>query len=248
MNKQQGIVWAPLLIIIGAVVVSGIVAYAVIQTNNSRETENANGTVNNSVVNRANTNVATNTNVNAIANTNATANTNRTINVNAASNTNGTANTNSIVNSNTSTNTNTVAIDTTNWKTYTSTTYHFSFRYPSDWQITEGENNNPYNIQVFSTGSGYDGNLGSIIFWPDNARAPQTEITYTKSTVMYGGVTATQSDAIDKATGKPAYRDLVFTSQPSGWGYQHGIYIFPAKTDWSYATQTKILETLQFIY
>ncbi len=245
MNKQRGIVWAPLLIIIGVIVVAGIVTYAVIQTNSTNRSENTNA-INVAVVNQSNVNGAVNRNTNSSANVNLGVNNNATSNINDTTSTNATVNTNSTANINAPTNTNAAPIDTTSWKTYSSITYHFSFRYPSDWKITEGENNNPYNIQVFSAGSGYDGNLGSIIFWPDNARAPQTEITYTKSTVTYGGVTATQSDAIDKATGKPAYRDLVFTSQPSGWGYQHGIYIFPANTDGSYAIQTKILETLQF--
>ncbi len=170
-----------------------------------------------------------NTNSVVVQNTNVNSNTNQTANANYAVNTNSAA-----------------PIDTTNWKTYSSTIYLFSFRYPSDWQLTEGENNNPYNIQVFSAGDGFDGNSGSITIWPDSARAPQTEITYTKSTVTYGGRTATQSETTNKATGKPAYRGVVFTSTPSGWGPQHGIYVYPAKADGSYAIQSKILETLQF--
>lgn len=76
MNKQQGIAWVPLFIIIGVVVVAGIVTYAVIQTNKSNEVKNSNTAITNATVNRTNTNTTANTNVNAVANTNDTINTN----------------------------------------------------------------------------------------------------------------------------------------------------------------------------
>lgn len=121
-NQQQGIIWAPVLIIIGVVVVAGIATYMLIQAGSTDQTEN--GNVNVAVVNR----VSNNANENI--NTNETTNTNQVTNINAGVNTNSTGNTN------TASNTNTATGPTAGWKTYTNSEFEVTFKYPTDWSIT----------------------------------------------------------------------------------------------------------------
>lgn len=113
MKNQQGIVWAPLLIIIGAVVVAGFTTYFLIQNNNSAEPENTNV----AVVSQENSN----TNSSEIVNTNQAANNNASVNTNT----------------NTVSNTNTTTDPTAGWKTYTDTTYGFSIKYPQDLTVVK---------------------------------------------------------------------------------------------------------------
>jgi hypothetical protein len=77
MNKQRGIVWAPLLIIVGVIVVVGIVAYAVIQGKNENSKGSTSST-NTAIVNRSNVNIVANQNTSTAANTNTSINTNST--------------------------------------------------------------------------------------------------------------------------------------------------------------------------
>lgn len=94
MKNQQGIVLAPVLIMIGVVVVTGVAAYFLIQAGGTDQTKNSN--VNVAIVNQTNANVNTNSavNTNQVANNNSSVNTNTTVNTNSVSNTNSTTNTN----------------------------------------------------------------------------------------------------------------------------------------------------------
>jgi len=112
MKKQQGFVWAPLLIIIGGVVVAGFATYYMFQASKP-DTEN----VNVAVVNQANNNSGTN------------------FNTNSASNTNQVANTNTVVNTNAVSNTNTATDPTAGWKTYKNKEYKYSIDLPSNWTL-----------------------------------------------------------------------------------------------------------------
>lgn len=78
MKNKQGIVLAPLLIIIGAVIVAGFTTYMLIQNSGGTKSENENITV----VNQANTNSNTNstTDTNQVANNNANTNASKNIN------------------------------------------------------------------------------------------------------------------------------------------------------------------------
>jgi hypothetical protein len=73
--------------------------------------------------------------VNGNSNTTGTFNTGG--NKNAATNVNSGVNVNAVVNTNVSVNTNTVVDPTAGWKTYTNTTYGYSFKYPADWVLNE---------------------------------------------------------------------------------------------------------------
>ncbi len=127
MNKQQGIVWAPLLIIIGVVVVAGFAGYILIRTNGVDDSENQNVAVVNQVGDNSNRNTNSATNAIRSANSSATANTNQTTNTNASVNTNTAANTNTVRNTNTATD------PTAGWKTYTNTLVHFTLKLPEHW-------------------------------------------------------------------------------------------------------------------
>lgn len=74
MKNQQGIIWAPILIMLGVVVVTGVGAYLLIQAGNTSQNNNANVAVVNQTNSNANTNSATNTN--QVVNNNASVNTN----------------------------------------------------------------------------------------------------------------------------------------------------------------------------
>lgn len=123
MKNQQGIVWAPILIIIASVVVAGVAGYFLFKAGNSSQTEKSNENV--ATVNRANGN----------ANTNIVANTNQVENKNASTNIDTAVNTNTVSNTN-------VADPTVGWKTYSNTENGFSFKHPADW--TPKTINDPY--------------------------------------------------------------------------------------------------------
>lgn len=107
MKNQQGIVWTPVLIMIGVVVVTGVVAYIMFNTNKASESENTNVAVVNQTHNNANgnlnTDVATNTSTISNANARTSANVNWANDVIAG------------------------------WEAYVNTSSGFSFSYPSDW-------------------------------------------------------------------------------------------------------------------
>lgn len=118
MKAQQGIVLAPVLIIIGAAVVAGTAAYLLIQAGNTNQTENSNAKY------AANTNELTNTNANE--------------NANAVSNTNSTKD------------------PTADWKTFTSSQFHVSFRYPDGFEVFEVD-----KILNIAKGRVYDTEIGA---------------------------------------------------------------------------------------
>lgn len=124
MNKQQGIAWAPLLIIVTVIAVAGVLGYVIIQGNDSVDSDSTNVTTVNSAVNE-NTNTVKSESTNVIANVNTVVNTNSAANVNSA------ANTNSDVN------TNTAPDPTTGWETYESTELGFSLSLLDGWYVDE---------------------------------------------------------------------------------------------------------------
>ncbi len=114
MKNRQGIVWAPVLIIIGAVIVAGFATYFLIQNSNSDESKNTNIVVVNQAINNTNT----------------------------ISNTNSATNTNQVANNNASVNTNTTVDVTQDWKTYTNSHYSasgdsYTIKYPKDWRVSD---------------------------------------------------------------------------------------------------------------
>ncbi len=62
MKNKRGIVWAPVLIMVGVVLTAGVAAYLLIQAGNSNKAENNNANV--TVMNQENSNI------NAVSNTN----------------------------------------------------------------------------------------------------------------------------------------------------------------------------------
>lgn len=64
--------------------------------------------------------------------------TNTNSSANTAGNTNAETNTNVAGTTNTTSNTN-FAFDTANWRTYTSSTFDFSFKYPAEWRVFEND-------------------------------------------------------------------------------------------------------------
>jgi len=106
MKNQQGIIWAPIMIIVATVVVAGIAGYFLFKAGNTKETENQNV----AVVNLANNNTTANLNTPTATNTN------------------------QVANNNASVNTNTAADPTAGWKTYTNEAFHYTVKYPTDYQ------------------------------------------------------------------------------------------------------------------
>ncbi|RJO59600.1 hypothetical protein C4546_01380 [Candidatus Parcubacteria bacterium] len=104
-----------------------------------------------------NTNTVTNTNVAVVnENTNAIVNTNTTVvngNTNTVVNTNGNLNTNTVVNSNTNTDT------TSGWKTYASTKYGFSLKYPLTMRVLEVNETSGIILRVGVEGSANGDNV-----------------------------------------------------------------------------------------
>ncbi len=122
MHKRQGIIWAPVLIIIATVGVAGIATYFLIRAGNTNPSENGNTNV--AVVNQANNNATAN------LNTNDATNTNQVVNNNASANTNTTVNTNTVSNTN-------AAIDPyTGWETLLNEPYDVQFRYPNTYFVS----------------------------------------------------------------------------------------------------------------
>lgn len=70
MKNQRGIIWAPILIMVGVLAVTGVATYMLFQAGNTNNTDN----VNVAVANQVNNNVVVNTNT--VANTNTVSNTN----------------------------------------------------------------------------------------------------------------------------------------------------------------------------
>lgn len=93
MKNRQGIIWLPLLMIIGAVVVAGFVGYFLIQANGS-----GNENMNVAVLDQVNNNASVNANTNSSVNTNQVANNNANVNTNTPVNTNTTTNQNANTN------------------------------------------------------------------------------------------------------------------------------------------------------
>lgn len=71
MNNRQGIVWAPILIIVATILVAGVSGYFLYKAGKTDESKNTNA-----VVNQTNNNVSTNLNTNVATNTNQMANSN----------------------------------------------------------------------------------------------------------------------------------------------------------------------------
>lgn len=171
MKNQRGIVWAPLLIIIGVVVVAGIAGYVLIQTNGTSESENSNENV--AVVNQKNNN----------SNTNPTPNANRTVDSNSSTNSNQTANVN------TSTNTNTQNTDTTpstNQESFVLSEIGMTISFPENYTLAKNSEKNRrgsyaayqfqisgnpspklYEIQLFSSASIAECEARDVCFFGD---------------------------------------------------------------------------------
>lgn len=145
MKNQQGIVWTPVLIMIGVVAVTGVAAYLLIQAGNTNETENNNANV--AVVNQANNNANENVNTNSSASTNQVANNNASVNTNTTVNTNATSNSNSTTD------------PTAGWKTYTNTTYDYSIKYPSQYSPSGTD----HRYQFMSGTAGQPGPLVVVV-------------------------------------------------------------------------------------
>lgn len=121
-HQRQGIVWAPVLIMIGVVVVTGIAAYMLIQVGSSNQSENENTNV--AVVNKANSKANENVNTNSSANTNQVANNNASVNTSTTTNTN------------TVSNANTTADPYAGWETLLNEPYDVEFRYPNTYFVS----------------------------------------------------------------------------------------------------------------
>lgn len=126
MKNRQGIIWAPILIIVATILVTGVSGYFLYKAGNTNESKNTNV----GVVNQANNNIA------GSLDTNVAINTNQTVNSNASINTNTAANTNTVSNANTATD------PIAGWRTYTNSQYKISFKHPADW--TPKTINDPY--------------------------------------------------------------------------------------------------------
>lgn len=70
MKNRQGIIWAPVLIVIATVVVAGVAGYFLFKAGNTNESKNTNVVVN-QVNNNASVNTNSTTNTNTVSNTNA---------------------------------------------------------------------------------------------------------------------------------------------------------------------------------
>lgn len=163
-----------------------------------------------------------------------------------ANNNANTSNTNSVSNTNSTTN------PTAGWKTYTNATYHFSFKYPSDWKVTEDNETAPFHV---TTTNKTDTKAGDIVFM---ARYPfstsRGDETCTSKTATYGGKSAKEFTCSQKSTGTYPSKKIIFDTLPPDWpndgiesktNYERFINITP-NTSGSYTTEIKILNTLTF--
>lgn len=80
-----------------------------------------------------------------------------------------TTNTNVGVNTNTSANTNTTVEPLADWKTYTNTTYGFSFRYPSEFKVAGAQTSQRVNFT--------NDTMGSISIYVDNKQYSADDLT-----------------------------------------------------------------------
>lgn len=115
---QKGLTWLPVVFIVAAVILGGVVGWAIWNIPQLVDTEEAPAVV----ITNGNTNATTNTN--GTVNTNTASNTNTATNINVA--TNVTVNTNTTANTNTSSNTNTSTNTTVEEGTYTHVAHGYS--------------------------------------------------------------------------------------------------------------------------
>lgn len=151
-------------------------------------------------------------------------------------NTDNAANTNSAVNTNTN-------VSTADWKTYTNSTYHFSFQYPANWSITQAVHD--YDAFLASAKFGQE---GSLTVQPVTARGgglPEDPLSTTKKPTTVGGKTATQYVSINTRTGKIWQIAIVLTPQPTGWGTTAQIILSPDASG-LIALPNQILSTFAF--
>jgi cytoskeletal protein RodZ len=175
MKHQRGIVWVPILIMVGVVFVTGIATYLLIQASAGNKAENKN------------TNVAdvnnTNGNINSAINTNQTTNNNASINTNTAANTNTVSNTNAATG------------PTAGWKTYTNTSYGYSIRYPKDYSISEALAPGTIQIVPPDEGQKYGPELGPTIFILHNRPLQESEsgdVVTDRKKIVINSISATQ--------------------------------------------------------
>lgn len=171
---------------------------------------------------------------------------NRNVNgaVNANLNGNSNANANSNVNVNSNVNTTTDA--TEEWKTYTSTKYGITFKYPADWTVSEGAKTTPYKIDVYPKTSDGWATASAITFWVASTysvRCGEDPVTVT-SNVTIGGMTATMYSVTDKKVKSCIYKHYNLDISPVGWGENPEINVM-ADANGAYTTQDKILATLK---
>lgn len=149
-------------------------------------------------------------------------------------------NTNSSANTNANTN-----ISTAGWKTYTNSTYYFSFQYPANWTVKEDEKTAPFHVTVSNA---TEGSINFMARYPFSTTEPD-DATCTTRAVTYGGKKATEYTCTSKSA--PSYNatKVIFDTLPFGWQNDHAEkntnherYIAGGAT----TTEKEILETLKF--
>lgn len=186
MKNRQGIVWAPVLIIVATIVVAGVAAYMLIRAGNTNDIKNQNVVV----VNQANNNTTGNLNTNVATNTNQVANSN------AGSNTNATTNTNTV------SNTNTTADPTAEWRTYSNSEFGVAFKYPTDWSVTVDAVTTPggdpsNRVLGVSIRSTY-GDTMELTMNPPGIGLPNPWKNYT-ATVINGKIKIVREEVVDRS-------------------------------------------------
>lgn len=147
-----------------------------------------------------------------------------------------------MVNSNTNTDTDV----TKDWKTYTSTKYGITLKYPADWTVTEGAKTTPYKIDVYPETSDGWSTTSAITFWvasPYSVRCGEDLVTVT-SNVTIGGMTAMMYSVTDKKVKSCVYKHYNLDISPVGWGENPEINVM-ADANGAYTTQDQILAALK---
>jgi hypothetical protein len=224
MKNRLGIVWAPILIMVVAVVVAGVAAYYMFQASKP-DTENTNV----AMVNQANENI----------------NTNSSVNTNQVTNTNTVVNTNTTVNTNTASNTNATTDPYAGWKTYTDTEYTFTFRYPPDQSVVKETNNLTSDNGVAFVVRANDRST-DITIYPTGTNQPTPAPGATKTATTVGAVSAEKVQYQINNEDFCYYRLL---SGPSNWaiGSQNNFaYVNFQLGCNETAVQQRILSTFKF--
>ncbi len=158
----------------------------------------------------------------------------------------------SAVNGNTNTSTGTPVDTTAGWATYTSAAYHFSFKYPTGWKVSEGAKTTPYKIDLYPTTSDGWSTPSAITFWVDTAYSVHCgdDTVTKKSEVVVGGIPATLYTDTDSVRTDCRNRTYVLDWTPTGWTPSNALpgreIQVMADSHGSYALQEQILGTVVF--